>query len=130
MEGDCRTSSREYCTEILAKLERPMSFIGERRLNFILFGGEWSNVEEIIERASKDRTFRDKARPMLVDRFNEIKEDLRTDPLRKEEAEALFEEGIAIKRAIYLIDRRSMEIDEDKHGDMKRWLKYGRSISI
>lgn len=121
--------NREFCAEMLAKLERPLSFIGERRQNFLVYEGQWTNIKNLITRASSDPKFKTKLRPALFQRLSDIKDDLRMERLTKNEAQDLYEEGIAIKRTIYLLDRSSMGIDEDRHGDTRRWLKYGRSIS-
>ena len=121
--------NREFCAEMLAKLERPLSFIGERRQSFIVFDGKWTNIHALVKKAGTDRSFKDRARPLLHKRLKEIKDDLRSEMFTKEEAENLYEEGIAIKRAIYLLDRGPMKMDDDRHTDTRRWIRYGRSIS-
>ncbi|MGA1792519.1 MAG: hypothetical protein ACMUHM_01060 [Thermoplasmatota archaeon] len=120
---------RNYCSELLAKLERPLSFIGEKRNRFIYFRGQWVDVDKLIEEASKEPRKRDRLMPELMDRLNEIKEDLSTTCMTREEAIDLFEEGIAIKRAIHLLNSGSVKREDDPHGDIRRWLSYGKRIT-
>lgn len=121
--------SRNYCSQLLAKLERPLSFIGEKRNRFILFDGKWVNVDQLLDKASLDPRVRNKLMPGLMDRLNEIKDELSSTCMTKEEAIDLFEEGIAIKRAIHLLNSGSINSVDDPHGDIRRWLNYGKRIS-
>jgi len=121
--------SSSYCTELLAKLERPLSFIGEKRNRFIYFKGQWVDVDRLLEEASKDPRKRDRLMPELMDRLNEIRESLSTTCITREEAIDLFEEGIAIKRAIHLLNSGSVKKEDDPHGDIRRWLSYGKRIT-
>jgi hypothetical protein len=120
---------RSYCAELLAKLERPLSFIGEKRNRFILFENRWINVDLLLKEASEDPKVRNRLMPGLMDRLQEIKEDLSSTCMTREEAIDLFEEGIAIKRAIHLLNSGSIKTEDDPHGDIRRWLNYGRRIS-
>jgi len=118
-----------YCSELLAKLERPLSFIGEKRNRFIYFRGQWVDVDKLLEEASRDPRKRDRLMPELMDRLNEIREGLSTTCITREEAIDLFEEGIAIKRAIHLLNSGSVKKEDDPHGDIRRWLSYGKRIT-
>ncbi|MEA3558310.1 MAG: hypothetical protein U9R75_03555 [Candidatus Thermoplasmatota archaeon] len=129
MTSDRAVDNREFCAEMLVKLDRPLSFIGERRQNFVVFDGEWTDIRTLLRKAGINRSFKDRARTLLQGRLKEIKDELRSENLTREEAEGLYEEGIAVKRAIHLLDRGSMEIDEDRHSDTRRWIRYGRSVS-
>jgi hypothetical protein len=119
----------DYCTHLLAKLERPLSFIGEKRNRFIMFDGNWVNVDQLLEKASKDPKFRNKLMPRLMERLSEVREILSSACMSREEAIDLFEEGIAIKRAIHLLNSGSVKSEDDSHGDIRRWLNYGKQIS-
>ena len=118
-----------YSSDLLAKLERPLSFIGEKRNRFILFDGRWVNVDRLLDSAAKDPKLRSRILPMLMDRLNEIKDDLSSTCMAREEAIDLFEEGVAIKRAIHLLNSGSVKSEDDPHGDIRRWLNYGKRIS-
>ena len=120
---------RNFCGELLAKLERPLSFIGEKRNRFILFEGKWVNVDQLLDSASSDPKIRNKVMPELMERLGEIKEELSSTCMTREEAIDLFEEGIAIKRAIHLLNSGSVKAESDPHGDIRRWLNYGKRIS-
>ena len=118
-----------YSSDLLAKLERPLSFIGEKRNRFILFDGRWVNVDQLLDSAAKDPKLRSRILPMLMDRLNEIRDDLSSTCMAREEAIDLFEEGVAIKRAIHLLNSGSVKSEDDPHGDIRRWLNYGKRIS-
>ncbi|MBN1389347.1 MAG: hypothetical protein JXA22_01770 [Candidatus Thermoplasmatota archaeon] len=120
---------QRYCIELLAKLERPLSFIGEKRNRFILFKGQWMDVDRLLEDASKDPRKRDGLRQELMGRLGEIKEQLTSTCMTREEAIDLFEEGVAVKRAIHLLGSVAQSREEDPHSDIRRWLAYGRRIS-
>jgi len=122
-------SDSDHCGHLLAKLERPLSFIGEKRNRFILFEGKWVNVDHLMEEASNDPRIRNKMMPGLMERLGEIKDELSNGCMRKEEAIDLFEEGVAIKRAIHLLNSGSIRKEDDPHGDIRRWLNYGKRIS-
>jgi hypothetical protein len=123
------TEDSEYCIQLLAKLERPLSFIGEKRNRYIMFDGKWVNVDKLLEEASMDPKARDRLKPKLMERLNEIKEDLSSTCMTREEAIDLFEEGIAIKRAIHVLNSGSIKVEDTPHGDIRRWLNYGKRIS-
>lgn len=129
MQADRSMDNREFCDEMLSRLERPLSFIGERRQNYIVFEGQWTNIKDLLKKAQEDPSFRSRAKAKLLGRLEEIKEELRQENLTKSEAEDLYEEGTAIRRLNYLMERRSMDGEEDRHVDTKRWIRYGRSIS-
>ncbi|MFO8050625.1 MAG: hypothetical protein R6V01_02860 [Thermoplasmatota archaeon] len=129
MTFDRPKDNREFCDEMLSKLERPLSFIGERRQNYIVFEGEWTNIKTLLKRAQEEPSFRSRSRGVLLGRLEEIKDELGHENLTKSEAEDLYEEGTAIRRLIHLMDRRSKDGEEDRHVDTKRWIRYGRSIS-
>lgn len=118
-----------YCSQLLAKLERPLCFIGEKRNRFIMFDGDWVNVDQLLETASGDPKVRSRTMPKLMDRLSEIKEELSSTCMTREEAIDLFEEGIAIKRAIHLLNSGSVRSEDDPHSDIRRWLNYGKRIS-
>ena len=83
---------RNYCASLLAKLERPLSFIGEKRNRFIMFNGNWVNVDQLLKEASKDPKLRNELIPGLLDRLSEIRDDLSSTCMTKEEAIDLFED--------------------------------------
>jgi hypothetical protein len=120
---------RNYCTRLLAKLERPLSFIGEKRNRYIMFRGDWVNVDNLLKEASTDPKLRNSLMPGLLERLSEIRNELSSTCMTKEEAIDLFEEGVAIKRAIHLINSGSVKTEDDPHGDIRRWLNYGKRIS-
>jgi hypothetical protein len=120
---------RNHCSQLLARLERPLCFIGEKRNKFILYQGNWINVDQLLKEASKDPKVRNALMPNLMDRLNEIRDYLSSSCMTREEAIDLFEEGIAIKRAIHLLNSGSVKSEEDPHGDIRRWLNYGKRIS-
>lgn len=128
-DDPCSEDDRSYCSELLAKLERPLSFIGEKRNRFIFFKGKWVDVDGLLEEASRDQRKRSSLMQELRDRLKDIKEELSSTCMTREEAIDLFEEGVAIKRAIYLLNTGSVKREEDSHGDIRRWLAYGKRIT-
>ena len=118
-----------FCSQLLGKLERPLSFIGEKRNRYIMFEGDWVNVDRLLEEASGDARKRDRLMQGLMKRFNEIRSELSSTCMTREEAIDLYEEGIAIKRAIHILNSRGVKSEDDPHGDTRRWLNYGRQIS-
>ena len=128
-EDPSSEEDRGFCSELLAKLERPLSFIGEKRNRFIYFDGKWVDVDRLIEQATNEPSRRNVILPGLLRRLNEIREELSNTCMTREEAIDLFEEGIAIKRAIHLLNSGSIKREEDPHGDMRRWLAYGKRIN-
>lgn len=120
--------SEETWMNLLRKLETPLSFIGESRLSHVCFKGSWMKTDEIIKDARKSSRKKDDAMASLKERLSEIKCMMRESHLSHDEAVSLFEEGIAVKRAIYILSN-NVEDDADRNKEMKRWLSYGRSIS-
>jgi len=117
-----------FCIELLGKLERPLSFIGEKRNRYIMYEGSWVNIDRLLDEASVDQKKRNKLRPGLMKRLNEIRSELSSTCMTREEAIDLYEEGIAIKRAIHVLNSRGVKQEDDPHSDTRRWLNYGRRI--
>ncbi|OYT45211.1 hypothetical protein B6U90_03785 [Thermoplasmatales archaeon ex4484_6] len=114
--------------ELLQKLENPLGFIGEKRLSHVCFRGEWTSVDELMRKAKRGPGEKDRVLSSLRERLDEIRCVLRDEDPTKSESITLFEEAVAVKRAIYIL-RNGVLDEEDPNTDMKRWLRYGRSIS-
>ncbi len=114
--------------DLLRKLDNPLSFIGENRLSHLCYGGKWTAVTDVLEIANRDHRSKDKVVSLLRDRLDEIRSRLRDSNVSRDEAISLFEEGIAVKHAIYVL-KNNVKEDIDPHEDIKRWIKFGRSIS-
>lgn len=117
-----------FCIELLGKLERPLSFIGEKRNRYIMYEGSWVNIDGLLKGASVDQKKRNRLIQGLMKRLKEIRIELSSTCMTREEAIDLYEEGIAIKRAIHVLNSRGVEQEDDPHGDTRRWLNYGRRI--
>lgn len=120
--------SEETRRNLLRKLENPLAFIGESRLSHVSFNGAWIGTDEIIEMGKKSGRKKDEVLSILKERLDEILDQMRGSHLSHDEAVTLFEEGIAVKRAIYILSNNVTD-EVDRNKEMKRWLKYGRSIS-
>ncbi len=120
--------SEETRMSLLRKLENPLAFIGESRLSHVSFNGAWMGTDEIIEMGKKSGRKKDEVLGILRERLDEILDQMREYHLSHGEAVTLFEEGIAVKRAIYILSNNVTD-EVDRNDEMKRWLKYGRSIS-
>lgn len=128
-DDPCSEDDHNYCSGLLAKLERPLSFIGEKRNRFIFFRGKWVDVDVLLEEVKDDPRKRSNMMQDLMERLNEIKSELSSTCMTREEAIDLFEEGVAIKRAVHLLNTGSVNRDEGSHGDIRRWLAYGKRIT-
>jgi hypothetical protein len=128
LDSGSSEEDERFCSQLLGKLERPLSFIGEKRNRYIMFEGSWVDVDKLLDEATGDPRKRDKMMPVLMKRLNEIRSDLSSTCMTREEAIDLYEEGIAIKRAIHILNSRGVKREEDPHGDTRRWLNYGRQI--
>lgn len=114
-------------SDLMRKLENPLGFIGESTLTHVMYEGGWTRVSDILKKARKGPSNKDRVLSSLRERLEEIRSRLRSPTLSKDEAFSLFEEGITVKKAIYTLRNDVMESDD--HTDTKRWLHYGRSIS-
>jgi hypothetical protein len=121
------TATDHLKTDLLRKLENPLAFIGESRLSHICFDEHWTPVDRVFEMARRSSRSKDRVVSLLRERLEEIRSRLRSDGISRDEARTLFEEGIAVKHAIYVIGNNVIE-DEDPHEDIKRWIRFGRSM--
>ncbi len=119
----------DYCYDLLRKLDRPLSFIGASRANFALMDDEWTDLNKEVDAVRGHPERRDLLKAKLRERVEQIRERLSSCPVSRGEALALFEEGIAVKRALNILDQPQRPSDPDVHADTKRWLRYGRKIS-
>ena len=114
--------------DLLRKLDNPLAFIGENRLSHLCYDGKWTAVTDILETASRGPRSKDNVVFLLRERLDEIRSRLRDRNVSRGEAISLFEEGIAVKHAIYVL-KNNVKEETDPHEDIKRWIKFGRSIS-
>lgn len=127
VSSDHNTASDSKRVDLLRKLENPMGFIGESTLSHIYHDGKWMRVSDIIQYARTGPSEKDKVLSSLNERLHDIRTKMRSSGLSSDEAVSLFEEGITVKKAIYIL-RNDVAPDGD-HSDTRRWLNYGRSIS-
>ena len=126
-ERELDRARRTSCEELIRKLEGPLSFVGEAGSHYVMLDGKRQDLGGLIEGAKGSIDERDALASELSRRLQEIKEKLRTCSPDTREPKALYEEGVAIKRAIYLLSKRGRE-DIDPHEDLRRWLEYGRNF--
>jgi len=118
-----------YCSDLLRRLDRPLSFIGASRASFALIDDEWIDLDRYAASVKGDPEIRDRFKNKLRDRLQYLRERLASCPVSRIEALALYEEGVAVKRTILLLDQPLSIPDPDVHADTRRWLRYGRTIS-
>jgi hypothetical protein len=114
-------------SDLMRKLENPLGFSGESTLTHVMYEGAWTRVSDILKKARKGPSQKDRVLSSLRERLEEIRSKMRSPTLSKDEAYSLFEEGITVKKSIYTL--RNDVAESDEHSDTKRWLNYGRSIS-
>ena len=119
----------EKGSELLRKLRKPLSFVGEKTGEYVYLGGVWVNIDKvIIDRANKDDLVHEKP-PVeaLRKRLSEIEELLGSMKQDIASEMDLFREGMAIKKALYIITRKTDDTDSPV-ADTRRWLEYGKRI--
>ncbi|MGA1821761.1 MAG: hypothetical protein ACMUIG_04480 [Thermoplasmatota archaeon] len=119
----------EKGSELLRKLRKPLSFVGERTGEYVYLGGVWVNIDKvIIDRTSTDDLIHEKP-PVeaLRKRLSEIEELLGSQKQDPESEMDLFREGMAIKKALYIITRKT-DSNDSPVADARRWLEYGKRI--
>lgn len=115
--------------ELLRKLRKPMSFVGEETGEYVYLGGVWVNIDKVlIDRSDSDDIIREKP-PVdaLRKRLSEIEDKLGSGEEDPSSEMELYKEGMAIKRSLYIITRKTKGFDSPV-ADTKRWLDYGKRI--
>ncbi|MDG6225911.1 MAG: hypothetical protein QCI82_10420 [Candidatus Thermoplasmatota archaeon] len=115
-----------YEEELIRKLKRPLSFMGEERVRYFHLDGTWVDLDHLHDVFDPSKTV-----PMLKDRLEEIIRSLSEDSPDRDRAKDLYLEGQSIRRVLHMIKKGERRSDEYqlRKSDIQRWVDYSRRIS-
>ena len=113
--------------QLLQKLKKPMSYIGEERTHYAYLGGSWVDLKEVISRQWNP----DRALPLLKERLYEIMQCLEDECVADPLADDLYKEAQGIRWAMSVMTAGGKSRDplDERKDDARRWIDYSRKIS-